>query len=253
MGRFGFHSYLPYKIDNVDFVEMHYRTRSMTFTNGRAHHALIYTAEGNMIYTFGDKVIEVPFGEAIFVPQGTVHTSTYPDTGAGAVLIQFDVTEGTLPNCFDAPWALRNCGMAREIDELRRCIPHEPIRLFCLVYSFLERLVREHEVLPPLYRKILPAIREIERNYADECRVSELAALCCMSESGLRRLFREYVEMSPLDYRNTLRLIRAKQLIADGEYSIAEAAEMVGFSNLSFFYRLYKRHFGCPPGGDLKE
>lgn len=252
MERFSFRSQLPYSIGGVDFMETNYRNRTASFLNGRAHNALIYTAEGTMTYTFEERSVEVPRGEAIFIPAGTVHSTAYPEEGAVAVLVQFDVTEGTLPACFAAPFPLGKCGMERELDELRACIPHEPVRMFCVAYTLVERLAREHEELPSLYRKILPAVREIERNYADECRVSALATLCCMSESGLRRLFHEYLRLSPVDYRNAVRLRRAKQLIAGGEYSIAEAAEQVGFSNLSFFYRLYKRRFGCPPGEERK-
>lgn len=253
MERFSFRNQLPYRIDGVDFIEMHYRDRSMTFSRGRSHNALIYTASGCMTYGFEDGTVAIPAGEAIFIPKGTRHSSSYAKEGAHAVLINFDVVEGALPEGFDVPKPLGKCGMERELDELRRCIPHSPIRMFCVVYSLLERLVRENEEIPALYRKILPAIREIERNYAEECRVSDLASLCCMSESGLRRLFREYVGASPVDYRNTVRLHRAKQLIASGEYSIAEAAAQVGFANLSFFYRLYKRCFGCPPGEGTRD
>ena len=248
MERFCFHGQMPYMIDGVDFMEMNYRSRSMTFTQGRSHNALIYTAQGHMLYTFDRQTVSVPSGEAIFIPAGTVHTTQYPDEGAVAILIQFDVTDGALPNCFSLPRPLGKCGAEREIDELRQCIPHQPVRLFCTVFGLIERLARENEEIPPLYRKILPAIREIDRNYAEDCRPSELAALCCMSESGLRRLFREYVGMSPLDYRNTVRLTRARQLIASGEYAVSEAAAQVGFFNLSFFYRLYKRRFGNAPG-----
>ena len=252
MERFYFRGQLPYMIDGVDFIEMNYRNRSMTFAKGRQHNALIYTAQGRMLYTFGGQTVSVPSGEAIFIPAGTVHSTQYPDEGAVAVLIQFDVTKGALPDCLSAPRPLGRCGMEREIDELRKCIPHQPVRLFCTAFGLIERLVRENEELPPLYRKILPAVREIERNYTKECSTPELATLCCMSESGLRRLFREYAGMSPLDYRNTVRLTRARQLIASGEYSISEAAAQVGFSNLSFFYRLYKRRFGHGPKGERK-
>jgi len=68
-----------------------------------------------------------------------------------------------------------------------------------------------------------------------------------MSEVNFRRLFREYTGMSPIDYRNDLRLKNARAMLASGEYNVTEAAEASGFSNLPFFIRLYKKKFGHTP------
>lgn len=249
MERFVFSSRLPYGIGGVNFMETYFCERTANFSQGRAQNALIYTADGVMTYWFGEQAIRVPQGEAIFIPAGTAHSTVYPPDGAGVVLIQFDVTEGRLPEYFGEPRSLGKCGIERDIDRIRSCIPHEPVGVFCAVFVLVERLARENEEIPALYRKILPAVQSIEKDFVADCSVAYLANLCCMSESGLRRLFREYVGVSPIDYRNGIRLDRAEQLIASGECSVSEAAAQVGFSNLSFFYRLYKRRFGRAPAG----
>ena len=68
-----------------------------------------------------------------------------------------------------------------------------------------------------------------------------------MSEAGFRRLFREYMGASPVDHRNEIRLLHAKSKLQSGEYNVSEAAYESGFSNLSFFIRLYKKKFGYTP------
>ena len=251
--RFSFSTQPPYRINNVEFIERNFRDQTTDFSSGRPRSSLIYTAEGRMVYTFEKEQIVIPEGEAIFIPEGTRQTTHYPKEGVHSLSVSFHIVEGSLPAGFDGPRRLGKCGMERDLEEIRKCIPHEPIRLYCIVYSLLERLVRENEKIPPLYRKILPAVREIDRNYACECRVADLAALCYMSESTLRRLFQEYLGTSPVDYRNTIRLHQAKSLIRSGEFTIVEASEQVGFTNLSFFYRLYKRSFGYPPGEEKQD
>jgi AraC family cel operon transcriptional repressor len=69
-----------------------------------------------------------------------------------------------------------------------------------------------------------------------------------MSVPGFRRSFREFVGQNPIAYRNNLRLILAKKLLTSGEYTVEEAAAQSGFTNLSFFYRLFRREYGQKPG-----
>jgi AraC-like DNA-binding protein len=52
---------------------------------------------------------------------------------------------------------------------------------------------------------------------------------------------------SPVDHRNELRLQDARIKLQSGEYTVSEAAESSGFSNLSFFIRLYKKKYGHTP------
>ena len=78
-------------------------------------------------------------------------------------------------------------------------------------------------------------------------KVSYYAELCDMSEANFRRLFREYMGLSPIEYRNELRLNHARNKLQSGEYNVSEAAYESGFSNLSFFIRLYKNKYGHTP------
>lgn len=45
-------------------------------------------------------------------------------------------------------------------------------------------------------------------------------------------------------------LQEAKKLLGSGEFSVEEAALAAGFSNVPFFCRSYKNHFGHSPGKD---
>ena len=97
------------------------------------------------------------------------------------------------------------------------------------------------------YKKLQPALTEMIECYNENKKVSYYAELCDMSEANFRRLFREYMGISPIDYRNDIRLIHAKNKLQSGEYNVSEAAYESGFSNLSFFIRLYKKKYGYTP------
>ena len=50
-----------------------------------------------------------------------------------------------------------------------------------------------------------------------------------------------------MQYRNRLRLRRARQLLEDGNCTVTEAAFASGFENLGYFCRSYKKLPGQPP------
>ena len=88
---------------------------------------------------------------------------------------------------------------------------------------------------------------EISENWQKNDSIAHYAELCDMSEVHFRRLFGEYMQMSPVEYRNSIRLANAKSKLQSGEYNVSETAELCGFSNLSFFIRLYKKKYGHTP------
>ena len=63
-----------------------------------------------------------------------------------------------------------------------------------------------------------------------------------MSESNFRKLFRENIGKSPIEYRNHIRIMEFEKLISSGEFTVSEAAYVVGFNNMSFFYEVYHKY-----------
>jgi len=100
---------------------------------------------------------------------------------------------------------------------------------------------------PAKYRRLRPALNSLNTDSARSAKISEYADMCGMSEVNFRRLFREYTGMSPVEYRNNVRLKRAHAKLQSGEYTVSEAAESTGFPNTSFFIKLYKQKFGHTP------
>ncbi|HTF85023.1 MAG TPA: helix-turn-helix domain-containing protein, partial [Cellvibrio sp.] len=49
-------------------------------------------------------------------------------------------------------------------------------------------------------------------------------------------------------YLNKLRLTEAARLLKEGEdANVAEIAYSVGYKNVSYFNKLFKEEYGCPP------
>lgn len=239
---------LPYLIDDIRFLQVSRSSHVKDFPEGRPRNTLILTMQGPMRYDFARGSISVPAGSAIFIPKGTVHSTVYPATGGNVETIQFDVIRGQLPECFQKPIVWEEPGLEKTFARLKESLPGDPIGMLCLVYGLLRDIQRENRSIPAPYHRLLPALEHMNRQFRDNASIDDFAKMCLMSPSLFRRLFREYTGTSPIEYRNRLRLARARELIESGEFSITEAAQEAGFSNLSFFYRLYKRCFGISPG-----
>lgn len=91
------------------------------------------------------------------------------------------------------------------------------------------------------------AIHYFNENYNGDINIEEYAARRHMSACWFIKCFKEVAGVTPMQYVVSLRINNAMQLLDDTNYSIAEAAEAVGYDNALYFSRLFKRHTGMSP------
>lgn len=81
----------------------------------------------------------------------------------------------------------------------------------------------------------------------DMIAVSDLARACNISEVYFRKQFRALTGMSPVEYRNELRLDKARQYLEYGDISIQEISDTLGYSTVSHFIKQFRLKYGAPP------
>ena len=225
-----------------------------SFRDGRAKHGFIYTVSGRMRDEFfgNEKTsITVDAGEMIFIPKGSAYIGEYLEDGTSIQIVQFDLESGMLPEYLSVPSKIEipNAGALIEAfftPTKSRATLH-PFYYLSKLYELLFKVDEGRMRIPAKYNSLKAALKELSERWDENKAISYYAELCGMSEGNFRRLFREYVGMSPIDYRNELRLKNAKAMLASREYNVSEAAYNSGFSNLSFFIRLYKKKYGYTP------
>ncbi|WP_170411765.1 GlxA family transcriptional regulator [Ruegeria arenilitoris] len=74
-----------------------------------------------------------------------------------------------------------------------------------------------------------------------------------VSQRQLGRLFRQYVQKSPVEYYRDIRLDRARGLVTQTELKFSEIAEASGFNGQVHFSRAYRNRFGLTPTADRIE
>lgn len=91
------------------------------------------------------------------------------------------------------------------------------------------------------------ALEYIRAEYMNEITIEKIAKHCGYSEFYVMKLFKQFTGTSCVDYVNNYRLTVAGRQLRDTDDDIATIAYQVGFNNVSYFNRQFKRQYGMTP------
>ncbi len=96
-----------------------------------------------------------------------------------------------------------------------------------------------------LMNKIINIIQEniTDPNFG----VERLSEITNMSRSSLHRKIKALSGTSPTDFIRLIRLKKASELIAEGQYRTGEVCYIVGINSPSYFIKLFQKQFGMTP------
>ena len=94
---------------------------------------------------------------------------------------------------------------------------------------------------------IQKGVEYLNSHYTENPSVRELANVCNVSEVYFRKLFKQAFDITPLEYRNRLRLKKAQQYLQFNDVSIREISELLGYATVSHFIKQFKSAFGVSP------
>jgi AraC-like DNA-binding protein len=95
---------------------------------------------------------------------------------------------------------------------------------------------------------IQKAIEYMKLNYRSEISLSDLALRSFLSKNYFSRLFKEVTGTNVSDYIQYLRTEQACTLLRATEMKVTEVAKQAGFSDMKFFYEVFKKITGKKPG-----
>ncbi len=126
------------------------------------------------------------------------------------------------------------------------------IKAMELIYCFLDEfLKRESVTYNPINKKDIEIIYSIRDTVLRELSVvpvlSVLAQQYGISETKMKKLFKQVFGLSIYQYYQQFRIQKAAALIRERGCSVSEAGYQTGFTNMSHFARLFKRYMGEKP------
>jgi len=230
-------------------------TRLVAHSHARTEFNLLMV--GSLTYEFDDGELEVRAGQLLVLPQGCEHRLTAVSADAAFWVMELDVTS--------APESPRS--VATPTPERRREL------VACLRKLWLrpdgEKKTVLHRRLVELLRNVSegsespvvsqhPAVqkaREICSTHLEgELEIAELAKRAGISESRLAHLFQMELGVTPLQYKNYVRLqgfIREEQRNPN-DANLLRAALKAGFGSYPQFYRVFHQVCGAAPAAHLE-
>lgn len=119
--------------------------------------------------------------------------------------------------------------------------------------AILEEITRHYKDLVRTGREkrysmqVSRAIRYINQHLYGVCRLQDVAKEIKLHSGYLSSLFKAETGVSFTEYIRNIKMDEARNLLLNGEYSISEIAEMLGYQSLSYFSKVFRQVYGCSP------
>ncbi len=110
-----------------------------------------------------------------------------------------------------------------------------------------QTLARNKSLGDDMRRTVRRVMAYIHEHYAEPISREDMATYGDVSARHLTRCFCQEVGVSPITYLNRYRIKQAKRLLRQEDRSITQVAGDVGFSNSSYFARVFRSEVGVSP------
>ncbi|MDQ0255927.1 AraC-like DNA-binding protein [Evansella vedderi] len=110
------------------------------------------------------------------------------------------------------------------------------------------RYFKQFKTDSDLPEKIVLATNMIKKRYKEPLSVEEIADAVQLSKYYFIKLFRENMNMTPMQYVTKIRLEQALHLLRYTDSTVKEIAKLVGYSDDNYFNKVFRKVVGISPG-----
>ena len=234
---------------------------------GRSSHGLLYIFSGEATFwcNDGERVV-ASAGHLAFIPKGKHYRMKYTADSTTFVLVNFDTDEAKVSDVVFSD----DITIVAKDDELYRIAKIMTGFELCGATKTLAASLRKKELFYRLLGcivslsgmdfsdlevdpKIAAGVQLLKLTYLENLPITRFSDECHLNINTFRNLFHKQFGVSPVKYRNRLRLERSRELLEEGSFTIAEVAYACGFENVGYFCRCYRTVYKETPSGTKKR
>ena len=224
---------------------------------GRGCNGFLYMKEGKCKFTFKEGMFTAEKGSIVYLPFNSRHKLSSKSENLAFYRIDFNIyidnelvyfsthpikiSDSISIECYNAIKDLCN--------ELHLQQDHVfKTEKMCTIFKTLQNVNSSEN-----YKRLVPAINYITEHLTESLDCHFLAELCHLSSSRFYELFQKEFETTPLEYRNKIILQNAKAMLVGGDMTVTEISSTLGFSDVSYFSRFFKKHTRTSPSNYVKS
>ena len=226
--------------------------------NGRLDYQLIYIYKGSGHFFLDGEWTTLSAGNIVIFPPSVPQFYSYyaeekPEiywihfTGNSceAILNKYSIQNGNIGENLSIKHLFQDI-----ITELQLKKLHYEDIVVDVFYILLSKIHRSfHATLHPVENdfSIDRLIIELNTKYMDAWTISAMADFCKLSSSYFAHTFKSRMNVSPMQYLNTLRIEKAKEFLTANTMSVNTVARLVGYDDPLYFSRVFKNSTGIAP------
>ena len=208
---------------------------------------LVFLLKGKILYQVGEKQYEVSKGGMILLNSLEEHTLKVLEYPYERYIIQIN------------PLFFQKEINTPEIISIFIKRPENFSHLLALtdpiwnyVYDVIQELEKEYREKRLYWVDASAAIaykvlNYLDHHYPEDISVTKLAETFFLNKHYIAHVFKAETGYSPMDYVISLRMNRAKALLAETARSISEIAVECGYTDFNHFSKLFKKYAGMSP------
>lgn len=233
--------------------KQHWKEKNFSYLKmPRPDNGLMFLLNGRIDFIFKSGMVCAKKGDIIFLPQGSYYEAIfhteYGDTDN--YLINFNAAE--VPVALRYPQKIvKNSTVEIErafkqfVEEKYNCEDRK-FKEKGNFYILLDMILNIDNVSVSSVDKTIENAKILLQGNEDMT-ISQIACRCSVSESGLRRIFKENTGMSPVQYRMTVKISKAKYLLESTDMTISAISDMLNFYDAAHFCRVFQKNTGVTP------
>lgn len=117
-----------------------------------------------------------------------------------------------------------------------------------VAHQVFQAYIKSMRIRPSNNENLIKQVKQlILEKYSQKLTLEELAKTVYISPYYLSHLFKEQEGISVMDYLTRVRIEKAKTLLRNQRYNIYEISEIIGYSEPSYFSRVFRKKEGRTP------
>lgn len=124
--------------------------------------------------------------------------------------------------------------------------------MYDILYTIISAIEKTSEIGVEDMSAVCRYVKSIANNYGDDIDIVKMAVDFGMSPTRFRSVFKMVTSKTPKEYIIDNKMNHARKLLESGQYNVSEVAYMLGYDDIFYFSKLFKRKIGKSPKNFIK-